>query len=406
MITRLSERHRRCDIVIPVWNKLEVTRECLNSIFENTEYPFKVIIVDNGSGEDTRICLDEFARKYPDRVYVLRNEQNEGFIKAVNMGMRRTEAHYVCIMNNDTIPGEKWLSGLVEFAEAKNDVGLLNPLCSGHEAQGLSVNEYARRIAGNRKTFMEMNQCQGFCMLIKREVIDIIGYLDERFGIGGFDDTDYSMRAYHAGYKSVCVHSAYVYHKEHTSFDTLGRRKDIQASSEKEYFKKWPRHMRVLLTFSIGPATGKKELENFLQTLLYLAREWCWVNALIFGGEDIKEMFRDAVERISFPQHQNIKFSYFVNRFKNIEVVVRILERSFGSKRRKKYDAVICDEAKIMPFLKIVSGFQKSSVLGMDFRNIDEALLKKTVSVIRKNEKMGTVPKEHPQKGQGTVPIF
>ena len=75
---------------------------------------------------------------------------------------------------------------------------------------------------------MEMNQCQGFCMLIKREVIERIGYLDERFGIGGFDDTDYSMRAYRAGYKSVSVYSSYVYHKEHKSFDKIGKRKKIQ----------------------------------------------------------------------------------------------------------------------------------------------------------------------------------
>ncbi|MBN1354214.1 MAG: glycosyltransferase [Candidatus Omnitrophica bacterium] len=365
-----------CDIIIPVWNEPEATRSCLEYLRVNTRYPYRVIVIDNGSASETSAYLDEIKRGPGWKVEVIRNDKNVGFIKAVNQGLAVSNADYVCVLNNDTLPGEGWLTELVMFMEKHPDTGLANPLSGGHLAEGLTVNEYARKIKiSNKGRYMEMNQCQGFCMLIKRELIEKIGYLDERFGMGGFDDTDYSMRAYLAGYGSVCVYSSYVYHKEHRSFDRLGDRKKIQSKPETEYYKKWPRHRRIALFFSVSDKTSERELENLLNSAVFLARGWCWVNLFIFGPRNAKDKTNCAKNSINLPLHQNIKFNYPGNCLMAINMVLRILERSFGRKSRKKYDTVICDRKISDAFLKMLCGLKRMPIFYLDFSRFPEEKL-------------------------------
>ena len=350
----------KCDIIIPIWNQLEFTKSCIDHILNHTHYPYRLILVDNGSDIETKNYLENLKQTKKAEINLIRNEENLGFVKAVNQGLEASKAPYVCILNNDTLPGTGWLTELVEFAEKHPDVGLLNPLCNGHVQRNLSVNEYAKMVSfSNKDKFMEMNQCQGFSMLIKRDLIDKIGYLDERFGIGGFDDTDYSMRAHRAGYKSVCVYSSYVYHREHTSFDKMGQRKKIQFDSEKAYFRKWPRHLRILIIFSISEKTEDEGIADFLKSALYLARQWCWVNLLIFGDKNIKKRIDDIKEKMNFPLHQNIKFNYLSSKIKILQISARILERTFGTKKRKKYDAAICGEPTLSALFGILCRTQK-----------------------------------------------
>ncbi|UCD54853.1 MAG: glycosyltransferase family 2 protein [Candidatus Omnitrophota bacterium] len=376
---------KKCDIIIVVWNQLDFTRSCIQHIAENTRYPYRLIAVDNGSDSGTRDYLEDLKSKKEIDMVLLRNDKNLGFVKAANQGLRVSEAPYVCILNNDTLPGTGWLTGLVEFAEKYPDSGLLNPLCEGHEKRNLTVNEYARKLSyENRDKYMEMNQCQGFCMLIKREVIQKIGYLDEGFGIGGFDDTDYSLRAHMEGYKCICVYSSYVYHWEHISFNKLGDRKRIQAEVEKRYFKKWPRHKRLALIFSVSNKRHDREIANFLKSALFLAREWCWVNLMIFGDRDTKNRIESIRDKI-LPLHQNLKFNYLNPKFKILEITARILERSFGRKKRKKYDAVICDKTQLLPFLRFLCSFQNCNSLSMDFSEFSEERLKKLIKPFHKD---------------------
>ena len=359
----------KCDIIIPIWNQPELTRSCIEHITKNTRYPHRLILVDNGSDGETKKYLKDLKDKKGSAIELIRNEKNLGFVKAVNQGLRASQAPYVCILNNDTMPGVGWLTELVKFAEENPRVGLVNPMCNGHIQHNMSVNEYARLIAtSNKGRFMEMNQCQAFAMLIKRSLIDKIGYLDEKFGMGGFDDTDYSKRAGVAGYRSVCVHSSYVYHREHASFDKMGDRKKIQSASEKGYFKKWPRHKRVAIIFSVSKDTGDEKIERFLDFTLSHARSWCWVNLLVFGGSFAQERIDAVKQKMNFPLHQNIKLNYLNAALKIPEISVRILERSFGRKKRKRYDTIICPETRLIPLLKVLSRAQKSRVILKNFK--------------------------------------
>ena len=369
-----------CDIIIPIWNQLELTRQCIGYITKNTRYPYRLILLDNGSDDKTRSYLENLQSK-SENISLIRNKENLGFVRAVNQGLKISKAPYVCVLNNDTMPGEGWLGQLIDFAQKHKDAGLVNPLCKGHEEKNLSINEYARNVASNKDRFMEMNQCQGFCMLIKRELIEKIGYLDEQFGIGGFDDTDYSLRSHLAGYKSVCVYSSYVYHKEHESFRQMGDRKKIQSESEKRFFKKWPRHLRIAISFCVKEATSDKEIANLLNSALFLARGWCWVNLFIFSKRGVKDRINMVAEATGFPLHQNIKINYSKSGFKTAKIMVRILERCFGRKRRKKYDAVIHDSAKNALFMNMACALQKCRLFNLDFNVFPKERLKTIIPI-------------------------
>ena len=383
----LSGPERGCDIIIPVWNQLEATRECLRHILCNTKYPYRIIIVDNGSEPLTADFLEEFKKENREKGHLIRNEDNEGFVKAINQGLKASRAPYVCFMNNDTMPGEGWLTELVSFAESHKEAGLLNPLCKGHIQKNMTIDEYARIVALNRGKYMEMNQCQGFCMLVKRSVIDKIGYLDETFGIGGFDDTDYSRRAHGAGYTSVSVHSAYVYHEEHKSFNAMGDRKGIQAAAEKAYFKKWPKHRRIVIIFSITKGTDNSAIAHFLNSALYLVREWCWVNLFIFGDKNTRSRVEEVKKEFNFPLHQNMKFNYLNRKFKIPEITVRMIERAFGTKKRKKYDALIYGDRKMTRFVRFLCGILKCGFLRADFGTSPKNILEKCQQVSRQDIK-------------------
>jgi len=370
----------KCDIIIPVWNQLEATQGCVESIIKKTTYPYRLILVDNGSGPETKAYLEGLKNKGTPEVTLVRNEENLGYVKAVNQGLKVSSAPYVCIMNNDTVPGVDWLENMVKFAEAHKEIGLANPLCDGH--QDLSIDDYAKRVAGNGDRYMEMNQCFGFCTLIKREVIDKIGYLDEAFGMGGYDDTDYSMRALKAGYLCASVHSSYVYHKKHVSFKAMGAKDSFTLKGQEEYLKKWPKHLRVGMTLFSGQDTGDSKIEDALKAVLFLAREWCWVNFWIFGDcAENKRRIEAASRKIGMPSHQNIKYNFMPQRLANLQTLVRLIERSFGTKKRKKYDAVFVDNDKTASLLKLFYPIHTTKVVFIKPENWgDEQSWKKFLS--------------------------
>ncbi len=372
---------RSCDIIIPIWNQKDTTRDCLEAILRSTSgIPFRLILIDNGSEPDTRDYLRSFKDSHQVIVRLIENETNLGFIKAVNQGLKEAEAEYICVMNNDTIPGTGWLDKLIDFAEEHPETGLLNPLCNGHGDSGMTVDQYALAVSNRTGDYMEMNQCQGYCMLIKKEVLDKIGYLDERFGLGGFDDTDYSMRAHLAGYTSVSVHSSYVYHKEHSSFMAMGNRKAIQAEAEKEYFRKWPRHLRVLMVNDSLDPLMPEEAANLLRYALFAAREWCWVNAILTGNSDALDK---AKTEIRFPSHQNIKFRKNKGPFPRLNVAVRIIERCFGTKSRKKYDIACFTKKNPDRLLVYLLAIAKIRVVMLDLKVYNEDILRRQFAYIR-----------------------
>jgi len=331
-----------CDIIIPVWNRLEDTRACVEGIDENTSYPHRIILVDNGSTRETKEYLESLAAGRKDVVRI-RNEENLGFVRAVNQALAASQAPYVCIMNNDTLPAAGWLERMVAFAERHPAIGLINPQCGGHG--NLPVNEYARVLSRDEGKYMEMNQCQGFCMLVKREVIDRIGILDETFGIGGYDDTDYSMRAHLAGYWCAAIRDSYVYHRLHASFNVSGDREAWVRKNRAIYNEKWGAHVRAGIIVSGDDMTSGRAA-RIVAFAYGMAREWAWVHLWVNGRSG-----RDAAAAAigsgfaagGYAPHQNIKVDYFTLPafLFRMTVAGKIIERARKRLSDKRFDGIV-----------------------------------------------------------------
>ncbi len=311
-----------CDIIIPVWNQLEFTRDCIESIFRNTtEVDYRLIMIDNASDAPTKDYLEKLEALKKPLVKVARNENNLGFIKAVNKGMELSDAPYVCLLNNDTIVYDGWLKTMIDIAGRSKETGLVNPSSNNlgqRPNPGEPVELYAHRLKKESDRSAELGAVTGFCMLIKREVINRIGAFDEIYGMGNFEDTDYSRRAVKEGFKCVRACGAYVYHRENASFKLLKTFNEDFERNREIFETRWGKPRRIAYVLD---ACDDNELKRLEVESLKLARlgNWVWF------------FFKDAV---AMPEHSNIiKVSLDQDNY-YIKSAFRIL------KKKKKFDEI------------------------------------------------------------------
>jgi GT2 family glycosyltransferase len=118
----IAPRRFKASIIIPVFNKVELTRQCLTTLASLTTMPeYEVIVVDNASTDGTA----EFLAELGGDVQVIRNQENYGFATACNQGAKAASGEFLLFLNNDTIPTEGWLNALVDEVERHPDVAVV-----------------------------------------------------------------------------------------------------------------------------------------------------------------------------------------------------------------------------------------------------------------------------------------
>jgi len=203
--------------IILTWNQFEYTRLCLDSIRKHTRVPYELIIVDNGSTDGTRRWLESF----PD-IKLVANRENLGFPKGANQGIRASSGENILLLNNDIVVTPGWLRQLLVHLHSADDVGIVGPLTNFAAGDQRITPPYGNLVEldgfawklgkQQRGRCLPTSMIVGFCLLTKRSVLDRIGLLDERFGLGTFEDTDLSHRARQAGYRLLICQDVYVHH--------------------------------------------------------------------------------------------------------------------------------------------------------------------------------------------------
>ena len=232
-------------IVIVTYNQLEYTRLCVESIRRLTDEPYELIVVDNASLDGTL----EYLRAQPD-VRLIVNAENRGFPAAANQGIAVARGEQVLLLNNDTIVTTGWLRRMLGALHSDPEVGLVGP-CSNCVSGAQQVDARYDDLSGldgfawewgkaHDRVVEDTTRLIGFCLLIRRELIDEIGVLDERFGVGCFEDDDYCRRALRAGYRAVIARDAFVHHHGGRTF--VGSGVDFAAvmrENERRFRDKW-----------------------------------------------------------------------------------------------------------------------------------------------------------------------
>jgi GT2 family glycosyltransferase len=108
-------------IVIPCWNQLEFTRQCIAALVRHTRPPWELIVIDNGSTDGTAAYLNGVQDAAAVPVTVISNQENLGFPAAVNQGLQQARGEYLVLLNNDVVVTDAWLDQLIGLAEMRVD---------------------------------------------------------------------------------------------------------------------------------------------------------------------------------------------------------------------------------------------------------------------------------------------
>jgi len=217
-----------CDvsIIIPVFNQLEFTEQCLQRIWRNTAggVSYEVIVVDNGSTDRTAEWFADHGR-FRNPVKYQRQATNVGFARANNLGARLSEATRLLFLNNDTLVQPGWLSEMVAVGRADPSVGIVGikqlfpytdriyhtGIVFGPEGRPEHLYPHLEASLPQVNKQREYQAVTGACLLIDRALFDDCGGFDESY-LNGYEDVDLCLRVRQRGKKVVCCTNAFIYH--------------------------------------------------------------------------------------------------------------------------------------------------------------------------------------------------
>ena len=305
-------------ICILNWNGLQDTLECLDSLSIMDYSNFEIIVVDNGSKDDSVAVI----KKNWANVTLIENKKNVGYAEGNNIAISHAIKHgaqYLWLLNNDTIVEKDALSLLVDAAEKHPDIGLMSPVIyyyhhpdevqfEGNDADWsdfcLTKNKMDLR---DSKNMIVSPSVWGTALLIKRVVIDKIGFLDPKY-FAYAEDNDYSMRAVKAGFTNIILKSSKIYHKDSRSLSGqnsphkfflrtrnmyLFRMKYLKSFRRVKFFFKY-------IGFIISYAELLREQHAFEASIACLDGLWSGIYGMGGSWENRKKMPEILVKTFSF----------------------------------------------------------------------------------------------------------
>lgn len=195
-------------IIIPVRNRLDLTKVCIDSI-KNYTKDYELILVQEGEDEEITTYLQSQGT-------FLHNKEPKGFAGAMNTGLAVARGDYYCFLNNDTVVIPGWLEKMIKVFK-DTSVGLVAPT--------LPDTGIFQSVDGNHGQEIDMvaepTNLKGVCFLISRTCMDLVGTWDESFGLGGGDDNDLCIRIQKQGFSLAVARKSFIYHYGSASFREL-----------------------------------------------------------------------------------------------------------------------------------------------------------------------------------------
>ncbi len=271
-------------VVVVTYNNLDLTKACLFSLDEHSDYSaLELIVVDNASTDGSLEFLTVWAATTSNRKLIL-NEENKGFAAANNQGLKIATGEFLVLLNNDTFVTPGWVLTMMRHLQRDATIGLIGPVTNniGNEARiDISYStmvemhsasaSYTRRHIGQT---LQIRTTAFFCVMMPLSVYQKVGPLDEAFGRGFFEDDDYCRRVEQLGLRIVCAEDVFVHHHLSASFGKLKQeeRQRLFEGNRLLYEKKWgewiPHGYREKKpnkspsTFKISSATKKQYLSG------------------------------------------------------------------------------------------------------------------------------------------------
>ena len=219
----------RVVLIVLNWNGKDDTIECLRSLQQLSYHNFEILVVDNGSTDGS---VTHFRQEFPG-ISVVENGTNLGFAEGNNVGIRwaiRRGADYVLVLNNDTVVDKDFLTYLIVVAENDPSIGFAGPKVYYYDFNGRrdvlsfvgasfnvtlgKVNRFGVKTIdrGQYDRIREVDYIEGSCLLARVDSLTRVGLFNPTYRFY-WEDVELCFRGRKAGYKSVCVPTATIWHK-------------------------------------------------------------------------------------------------------------------------------------------------------------------------------------------------
>lgn len=220
-------------VIVPCFNQIAYTRQCVAALARFTRSPWELVAIDNGSTDGTAAYLAGIQDAAPFPVMVIANSENRGFPAACNQGLKAARGEYLVLLNNDAVATDGWLNQLVVLADSDLSIGMTGPMSNYAPPPQLvpdapyggleEMHHFATRWRQeHRGQWLKAGKLSGFCLLVKRQVLEQVGSLDEQFGLGLFDDDDLALRVRKAGFDLAVAVDLFVHHFGSRTFAGAG----------------------------------------------------------------------------------------------------------------------------------------------------------------------------------------
>ena len=310
----LSQNDRQTDVIIPVYRGREATLACIDAVLATIHNTARVVVVDDATDDPALIsALDTLAAD--NRITLLRNTKNEGFVASVNRALRLHPTHDAVLLNSDTLVFDDWLMRLRAAAYSSPTVGTVTPLsnsgsiASYPRALGAAIDSddgaalHALVASTHSGTRVVIPVGVGFCLYVRRDCLDDVGALDAAvFGKGYGEETDFCLRARRRGWSHHLAADVFVYHAGGLSFG--GRRAALLDRAQRLLNLRHPGYDRFIASFlAQDPLHPLRRRLDERRLLAFEGRFVLLVTLALAGGVDrfVAERCRDLRAQGLFP---------------------------------------------------------------------------------------------------------
>lgn len=247
----MHNQNYSASVIIVSYNNFEgTTGPCLESLKLDEDFQLlEIIIVDNDSDEATKSQL----RKYNlfKNIRIVFNESNDGFAKANNLALRMASSEVLILLNSDTFVSPGSLRKLINAIKNNPDWGAVGPmtnavgneqllLCNTNDKNEI-FKESEKWLKASVDSKIATNQLSFFCVAFSRNTLNEVGYLDESFGLGYYEDVDFCIRIRNLQRKIYLLEDVFVYHRGSSSFSKVPQKtKELMKANRKKLLIKHP----------------------------------------------------------------------------------------------------------------------------------------------------------------------
>jgi len=263
------------DIIVPIHNAADDLARCVDSVLAHTDGDYRLLLIDDASTEAAvRARLADIEGRSLPQVAFFANDANLGFTLTANRGIELARAGSdVVLLNSDTQVTPGWLAALARCARSDPSIGTVTPFSNNAEICSLprfcennpwpedrDATLMARALAlAAAPTYPDLPTGVGFCLYVRRALLDAIGGFDPDFGLGYGEENDLCLRAAAAGYRNVLCDDAFVLHLGGSSFGN--KRRDLAERNMKILLERHPIYLDVVRDFiSADPLKPLREL--------------------------------------------------------------------------------------------------------------------------------------------------